>query len=776
LRAHFHWFLYKDSFSAISSCIRLNPDWLVQKIISSTPNTECLNDLVYILSNLGKKELWEKCKEKIILNIPESKSRCIAANIEQYRDASEIDKLLGWIPEEHDSLGSASLRALVFISPDLAIENIERLPDSLMYLSRYWYLPLLLEINGEETRGKLLEIIKAKPLDDILFNVYQGNENFMDIATYRFFLRRLTEILRCVLCQGDFNRKILFFLLMLISSCHRLDMLQELGKWRDKLGPLLEELITSIGPRKGIYETNHESRYALAILRRIGGKHWHQIVHMYLASDNHHAHLEGMEWALRIDDSKSLDVVLKISRLEAQSKEEDYEVLKSINVLAATDNINHLVDRLLNIGLHTLNSLWKHTSCLNPFSDESMQQAFRILNTREPKSQLTGSILAIGAGKRFDYSSAVCAILKDEEPGSDIALACILTIQNLKTPINEAVPLLKKHLKNETHRHNVIFALLTISTNEALDLLLDELGNRFDPALASDLCNHKSSSMRSIELTKNYLSKIDSHSRTHLLSEIINNFDDVFLPQVLIDNDIREHISTISLSSHVDPCVIRGLASFNPSLAYIAAKKALLNTDLLNRDRYVPQIVKLDPVKALDDLLRHAPSEPSTWVLYSIGRCLSSITNSDSIFMLLESSDEFVRESACRMLSMWPIENFPVDQLRNMLTDPARRVSLAAIDGLQNYRKMTYTNELVEAIESEKDRVKKWRLLECIAEIADPGDFNNAWPDWRIRVVNVADYAMVSFLNEKLKHRRDDLKQKLNTADSDSGGRRKYAS
>jgi hypothetical protein len=282
--------------------------------------------------------------------------------------------------------------------------------------------------------------------------------------------------------------------------------------------------------------------------------------------------------------------------------------------------------------------------------------------------------------------------------------------------------------------------------------------------------------MRSIELTKNYLSKIDSHSRTHLLSEIINNFDDVFLPQVLIDNDIREHISTISLSSHVDPCVIRGLASFNPSLAYIAAKKALLNTDLLNRDRYVPQIVKLDPVKALDDLLRHAPSEPSTWVLYSIGRCLSSITNSDSIFMLLESSDEFVRESACRMLSMWPIENFPVDQLRNMLTDPARRVSLAAIDGLQNYRKMTYTNELVEAIESEKDRVKKWRLLECIAEIADPGDFNNAWPDWRIRVVNVADYAMVSFLNEKLKHRRDDLKQKLNTADSDSGGRRKYAS
>ena len=777
-----HWFLYDDSFAALRACVRKRPEWLVAKIGASQRGDPYLHDLAYLVANTGCKSIWHECKDALFGNLPDARARCLATNIEQYLDDSELTRLREWVNQEHDLIGAAALRALVCIAPDEAIEHLEQLPDRDKYLTRSWYLPLLLETRPDQIRARLLAMMKGGSTDPNLPSVYQGNEMAMDLPTFEHQLLELKTALLEAIQDGGKHSKRLFQPLQLLEECRSVDMFAMLEAWRDELDPLLERLLSIKGPRTGRYATDPDSRHAQSVLRRMGGDAWHRVVQMHLDSDSWYARMDGVRWAEQLDDDACMATVSKIALREDDSEEGGIERQYALKALAAAGQWSSLAEGIVHVGLGCSPELWNRISSTLPFDDSVMSTAFDVLDSGKPEKLLPGAILAIGHGRREDRVDDICKVLQEVPPDSDAALACVLTLGRLGKDVDNVVALLSQQLTvNKKHRFNAANALLQIDTAPALETLLLNLRDEYELGLASALCHHEDARDAALEETRKHIAQIGKWSLFGGLNDVLSMFDDDMLPYILTDSAIRGELREAAFSLEGRTWVtgskvnaIRGLASFDPSAAYLAARTALVDPDAHDRDRYPALMVRLDADRASVDLVRQAPLEASTWVLHAIGRALKKMSGHDAVFPLIEAEEESAREAACHLVSMWPRNEEVITKLRALLHDPQRRVGQAAIDALQRVALSTHTDDLVAAIERETDRPRKWRLLECAVETGDPGDNGDQWPAWRQRMGTAIDYAMASFAAKRLKDRRDKLKKDMDYADGKSDGRRRH--
>lgn len=767
------WRLYDDSFTPLRACVRICPEWLVTKINASHSGDPYLHDLAYLVANTGCELIWYKCKNALIEMLPEGRARCLATNIEQYRDVSELERLREWVNQEHDLIGATAFAALVRIAPDEAMDHLGQLPDRDKYLTRGWYLPLLLEMRPLQIRARLLALMKEGKTAPHLPSVYQGNEIAMDLPTFEHVLLELKTALLYAIEDGDKHNKSLFHPLQLLEECRRQDMLVTLEEWRDELSPLLEQLLSIKGTRTGSHVADPESRHAQSLLRRMGGDGWHRIVQMHLDSDSWYARIDGLGWAERIDDDACMAMVSKIALREDNSTEGVIERQYALDALAATGNWTSLMEGIVHLGLGSSPQLWDRISSKLPFDDSVMSTAFNVLDAGKPEKLLPGAILAIGHGRRKDRAGDICKLLRDVPADSNAALACVLTLGRLGNDGGDVVALLSRQLTvNKVHRRNATNALLHIGTASAMEALVQDLQNEYDLGLAAALCHHEAARDAALAETREHIAQIDKRSPFGGLNDVLSMFNDEVFPYILTDSAIRDELREAAFSRESNTWItgskvnaIRGLASFDPATAYLAAKTALADPDAHDRDRYPALMARLDTDRASADLFRQATREPSTWVLHAIGRALQKISAHDAVFPLLEAEEESARVAACHLVSMWPRKDEVITKLRSLLHDPHRRVGQAAINAIQSIALSTQTDNLVAAIERETDRPRKWRLLECVIEIGDPGDHGDQWPAWRQRVTAAIDYSMAAFAHDRLMKRRDKLKQDMDFAD-----------
>jgi hypothetical protein len=194
-------FLYNDSFGALRSCVRLEPNWLERTIHRSETAADSMrvHDLAYLLANLDEAaDLWYRCKPALHRLVPRDRERCLASNIYKHADAEEIDWLVERVDREDDLLGPSALRALIKVSPDLAVEHLDRLSGGPLYLSRHWCFEELIAKRPGPTYARIAQILttRADPYD--IARVFEGDENTLTVEIANVLLDHLETMLAYV--------------------------------------------------------------------------------------------------------------------------------------------------------------------------------------------------------------------------------------------------------------------------------------------------------------------------------------------------------------------------------------------------------------------------------------------------------------------------------------------------------------------------------------------------------------------------------------------------
>ena len=78
-------------------------------------------------------------------------------------------------------------------------------------------------------------------------------------------------------------------------------------------------------------------------------------------------------------------------------------------------------------------------------------------------------------------------------------------------------------------------------------------------------------------------------------------------------------------------------------------------------------------------------------------------------------------------------------------------------------------DDLTSAFVAEKEGCRRWLLLDCLIDVADPGDSHRPWPEWACSVAEELPYLMRVYIDNRLEKRRKQLKK--DSANATGGGR-----
>ena len=93
-------------------------------------------------------------------------------------------------------MGPADIRAIARIDPDLAVEQLVRLPVRELYLTRGWFLPHLLEARREQVNRRLLEHMRAASDPWEVASAYSGSVDDFDPDALEFLLDEFGAMLQ----------------------------------------------------------------------------------------------------------------------------------------------------------------------------------------------------------------------------------------------------------------------------------------------------------------------------------------------------------------------------------------------------------------------------------------------------------------------------------------------------------------------------------------------------------------------------------------------------
>lgn len=280
--------VYGDTFDALLACVIGHPTWIEEKV-RTAPSKEPISDLAYLLANLDDgKDIWSKCKRSFFNKIPPNKERAIATNINKWKDSEEIQWCIDRLRIKEDLLGSSALSALSAISPEDAIPYMEKVPNDILYFTRFSAPKDLLIQRPELANMQLLNILKnsENPLWSSL--IYQGNELLMSEEVFDYILDKLEEYIKQLLLPVPENKKInLYPVLTMLSKTNSLPLLKCLQKRKNgSLENNLKIWLSSIGPRKFMCTDSLEREPALNILYKMGGNAFIEVVNEYLIVGN----------------------------------------------------------------------------------------------------------------------------------------------------------------------------------------------------------------------------------------------------------------------------------------------------------------------------------------------------------------------------------------------------------------------------------------------------------------------------------------------------------
>ncbi|MGO9598553.1 MAG: hypothetical protein ACLP7Q_11240 [Isosphaeraceae bacterium] len=770
------YYLHEESFGALRSCVILDPRWIEKAIerADSVKEPGPIQALAYLLANVKKGgDIWNRCKPRLFRLVPPHHERSLIANIFVHGDAGEIDWVVQRVASDVDFIGPWALRTLAKLAPDLAVERLPQVLTRELYHARKWCLPELLAKRPEATRARILSMMKAA-IDpwDIAF-VFQDDEDSLDEAMLGVLLSDLEKRLDSDLSDTKTDdRNLLFRPLLLLSRVSRLDLLVYLERSK---GTAIEEKLTEWMLREEAQSggwKNPVYNYGIAVLQKIGGGGFTQVVNAHLKASRGLGRLPALNLAFKRPDTESIEILRSISEEdEGTPGNHNLERSYALEALAYLGHWHDVVCGVMRWGLKGGSWLEEAFLSRDPLDQAALDPA--IVNLMEADAPSPGSVFALGLARWCPATEKVRSLLVNAPVDSELALACVMALGLCQDGSPETVSLIAAQLAVEKHRHQAKIALLRVGSPAAVSALLSDLRSQFDLALAIDLYQRADSREQALEVINARLASASDLDLDDLLRDLLQLSTDSAAP-FLEEVRVRDHLWERAFADEEynwptgsKAAAIQGLGKFDRERASLAAFKAFENPDAHDRQYYPYIILELLGKQGVSMLLERAAAEKSTAVIWAIARALDGSDCANGLTDLLECEDPARRLAGCRLAERMRLTVSSVTILEALMKDPDHTVVTAAWRALGFQQATRNADELREALVSECDRSRRWILIDALLDIADPGDGHRPFPRWVDEVFGRSPALEREYVAQGLKERRRKLDKEAKERDKE---------
>jgi hypothetical protein len=764
--------VYDDSFGALRECVALEPGWLDAAIERPLDSRAPVHDLVYLLSSLHgpvARGLWRNHRDRLIAHVSPQKLRSIATCIAYHGDMDDVPWLLAQLSNEETLTGPCAMKALARIAPDVAIAHFDRLPDRGFFTTDNWYADRLFAWNPDAMRAKLFAMMQARSDAWTTAAVYEHREQYVDEATCSLLLDRIEDELADVLAREDWGRSEplmipLRFLAGMTASA-------TLPAFAAKNGSLLEQRLRDmalrIGPRQGLERDSMVRTELLAILLRIGGSGFTEVVNAYLASPSVLALLDTVELAAKRPDEATIRLLTRLT--EAKEKPyTDYSIPgRAAAILAERGYWQPALDLMERSGFDV-----KRVSDL---ADYNLRPPSRLLDplrnrvTKLRELSPAGALIAIGFGDSLADAKLICDVLAAAPPESDQAQACAIALRMLARHPKSAISLLQPLLKH--HQFPAINALLRNRTKPALDVLRAHRLEEFDAVVYGLLLNRHPDARAIADEARKYIEDrtlrqwLGSRHLNSELARLVQRVRDKSLIDAILESpQIREYLRSEAFADEGNfwytgskVAAIRALSAIDSEAAFTAAETAFANARNHDRERYPHLLTVLDPVRAVGVLLHQMEHEEKESVVVAIGIALQQCPVDRILYDRLVSGDAGDTLAACRSAGWASLSDRVADELKRMLTGDDDDLAAEAAAALGRMARRRDFLALCDQFVAEPDANRKWLLLDCLLAMGEPGPAHLSWPHEGPPLGNYVTPGQRCYVTDKLKKRRDEL-------------------
>jgi hypothetical protein len=774
LRQNEHeYYLHRDSFGALRSCVKLDPLWIERAIERAETSSEprLVHDLAYLLGNIESgSDIWRRCKPRLFRLVPPLHDRSLIANIFVHGDRDEIGWLVERVSSDVNLAGPWALKALAKLAPDLAVQQLPRLPIHELGPTKHWYVPELLAKRPEATRTQLLSMMRvAEDPWNIAF-VFNDDEDSLDEEMLDVLLsdfeKRLTSDLSAPRTKESSP---VYRPLLLLSRINRLELLEHLERSR---GTPLEEKLTEWMLREGP-QTNEWARpvhdKGIKLLQKLGGMGFTRVVNAYLKASTRWGRFLAMDLAFRRPDAETIGLLRSVSQQEELWDDYILEQTHALEALAYLGFWHDAVRGVMRWGLALRLQLTQAFLSRAPLDEAALRPAIDEVSAEGVPSP--GSVFVLGLSSWCSSTERVRSLLASAPFDSDMAHACMITLGLCQDDSPDAVSLIASQLGIEKYRYQAKIALLRIGSHAAIDALLEDLRNQFDLSVAIDLYQRTDSKERALEIIKNHLATLSAYHREDVLEHLLELSDDLVAP-FLDDVGVRDFLRERSFAdegfgwrTNSKSVAIHYLARFDSARAAFAALKVLENPEAHDREHYPYLVVELAGERAVEMLVEQAVAEKSTSVIWAIARALDESDHGSVLAAMLTSSDPARRLAGCRLAEKMRVLGSVLAMLEALTEDPDDTMLTAAWRALKFQRAAKNADTLLHAILNEQDPSRRWILIDAFLAVADPGDSHRPFPRWVSEAFGRSPSLEQDYVIEKLKERRKKLEEEAKKRD-----------
>lgn len=760
-------FLRREIHDAFYACAILDPQWIDNKIEALRESDDSASDIIYALSALDPEVgsgIWLKHKRKLFAVCPQKRLRALSTCIDRFSDKDEIPWLIKQVSSTTEMQAADAFSSLARLDPSAAIEAFDRFPAQSRYLARGWYIDLIHAKHGSRFQKKVRELLDAgnQPAWSIAL-VFADRPGYLEAATLEILLRELENLIEHDLEQPEWaESNPTIRLLQIAANCSSQDQMVLFQRYRgSRLERLLASMLIRIGPRGGPWQDSILREPALALLLRIGGDEYSNVIVSYLRNGSEYSHRDTIHMArsrASADAIDSLGRFLLSSSTYEHAQWDKFEAARNLMDRGHWVPVIQFVENLDNDFERKMANLVREG--VRP--PESLLEEIHTRVAANPVDATIGEILALGLGPS-KFAETIVAAGESSDSASLKAICCVTALELCGDRSETAISFLENQLSIKKHHFAAFNALATNGTQSALEVLATDAGDEMYGPVAINLILNGANPESAIEKTRTYFVKALRDSGIHdLVSRIdhtLRYIDDVSIRNRLVDDPaIEDYLRRIAFSQRHPEIgrrtgAIRSLANINTRAAFVAAKAAM-STEDTERFQYPRLLVDLDSSSALPFLLDRLQRESDLRVKNAIARSVASLDVGTWIRESLEGCDLPRIQSALSLLAYTDATNEVYACVVRMVSQSSHPLSKAAANAIANINRRRMAIELADAFEASEDFNQRWLYLECLLGVADPGESGDIWPLERPELGEQMTPLQRQYIGQKLESKR----------------------
>ena len=723
---------YQASFAALQAGIKLNPEWLRNRILDADNNRERIYELGYLLSRLEHPDapaIWRDTSDVLMSTISQNKPRSLINCIARFGDHEKIDFVIEHLSCSEDSASWAAIEALTILAPQEAVDRLIEVEDFDRYVTRNQWLPHLLRVLPRQTRQRILELAQSVRGYKLIADIFWERPDELDEATLRFVLRTLETDLRNLRETFAEEPSILYNPLEFLGriACPKL-----LKILQAEAGGELERLIVEVAFSQ-LHTNSGDFNYILENARRIliliGGQGITTLINRELESEHFWVRYGGLKWAFVRADDCTIKQLAAIARRpiprDANGQPESgpfQEFHQAMTALAALGADSVLVEILMqtdvvDVPIVHLADLRAHcgpmqktltNSALGPLQDAASPEDL----------QLTSLVIA-GLSGDADLIPTVHTVLKRSDPESQIAKYACIALQKLGDQSDDFARLVEHLTQTKENAEWGLNALISLE-NKGLEFLQNWIQSpsttEYIDSVIRTLYRYAETREFAVDAAVGRCRYLHSGFTLDTLYDIAAESDKPDLRRQILDVAFAEHPSVVMKPLKA----IQGLAKFDVDRAIEAIERGLQFHPKIERDLCL-LLVRIAPETAAEKLLDAVIKIERKSLIPAVGRTLRRLDPTIVAPSVVErmSIPSSRRESVAELAGWLSIPE--VTEALGHLAEHDRSLDIrhVALAALEQQRREKIIRALLEGFPIAMPE-HQWALLVSILEVADP--------------------------------------------------------